>query len=70
MPPRKPCYETQSMPLEWLWSDMFIESTFMRYGHSPGGIIGITLKPSTLKRWALSLHICSQLVNDVSFHEG
>jgi len=49
-----------------LWSDMFIESTFMRYGHSPGGIVGITLKPSSLKRWALCLHICSQLVKDVS----
>lgn len=38
----------------------------MRYGHGPGGIVGITLKPSTLKRWALSLHICSQLVKDVT----
>ena len=27
-----------------LWSDMYIESTFMRYGHSHGGIIGITLR--------------------------
>ena len=44
-----------------IWSDMFIESTFMRYGHAPGGIIGITLKPETLKVWALSLHMCSQL---------
>ena len=49
-----------------IWSDMFIESTFMRYGHGPGGVIGITLKPSTLKRWALSLHICSQLVQDIT----
>ena len=48
-----------------IWSDMFIESTFMRYGHGPGGIIGITLKPSTLERWALSLHICSKLSQDV-----
>ena len=39
---------------------------FLRCGHSPGGIIGITIKPSTLKRWALSLHICSQLVKEVS----
>ena len=38
----------------------------MRYGHSPGGIIDITLKPSTLKRWALSLHVCSHMVQDVS----
>ena len=49
-----------------IWSDIYIESTFMRYGHSPGGIIGITVKPSTLKRWALSLHLCSQIVRDVS----
>ena len=27
-----------------LWSDMFIETTFMRYGHGKAGIIGITLK--------------------------
>ena len=46
-------------------SDLYIESTFMRFGHSPGGIIGITLQPSTLKRWALGLHICSQLKKDV-----
>lgn len=38
---------------------MFIETTFMRYGHAPNGIIGITLKPDTLKVWALSLHTCS-----------
>ena len=38
----------------------------MRYGHSPCGIIGITLKPVTMKRWTLGLHIFSQLVKDVS----
>ena len=48
-----------------IWSDMFIESTFMRYGHAPCGIIGITLKPETLKVWALSLHTCSQLESDL-----
>ena len=46
-------------------SDQFIESTFMRFGHSPGGIIGLTLQPSTLKRWALGLHICAQLKRDI-----
>jgi len=25
-----------------IWSDMFIETTFMRYGHGPGGLAGIT----------------------------
>ncbi len=28
-----------------IWSDMFIETTFMRYGHVKDGIISITLKP-------------------------
>ena len=49
-----------------LWSDMFIETTFMRYGHGKAGIIGITLKPETLKTWALSLHVCGKLLEDQS----
>ena len=48
-----------------MWSDMFIETTFMRYGHSAGGIVGITLNPNALKRWAFSMHICTQLAKDV-----
>ena len=43
-------------------SDMYSETTFMRYGHGPGGIVGITLNPHALKRWALSLHICSRMI--------
>lgn len=31
-----------------IWSDMYIETTFMPYGRGPGGIIRITLKPETL----------------------
>ena len=45
--------------------DMYTETTFMRYGHAPGGIIGITLKPETLKVWALSLYACSRLEADL-----
>ena len=37
----------------------------MRYGHSHGGIIGITLQPETLKIWALGLHIRSRIVEDM-----
>ena len=48
-----------------IWSDMFIESTFMRYGHQAGGLTGLTLKPSAATRWALSLHTCSQLRSDL-----
>ncbi|KAH3814665.1 hypothetical protein DPMN_143170 [Dreissena polymorpha] len=48
-----------------IWSDMFIETTFMRYGHGKKGIIGSTLKPETVKVWSLSLHICSSLKEDL-----
>ena len=36
-----------------IWSDMFIESTLLRYGYGLAGIIGMTLKPETLKTWHL-----------------
>ena len=48
-----------------IWSDMLIETTFMKYGKGPGGMIGITLKPKTMKIWALSLHSCSNILNDL-----
>ncbi len=48
-----------------IWSDQYIESTFMRFGHGQEGIIGITLQPETLKRWALGLHICTKLKKDI-----
>ena len=32
-----------------IWSDMFIETTFMRYGKGPEGLVGVTLKRSTVK---------------------
>ena len=35
-----------------MWTNMMIETTFMRYGKGPRGMIGITLKPESLKTWA------------------
>lgn len=46
-----------------IWSDMAIETTYMRYGHGQSGIIGITLKPETLKTWAYSLHSCNTIIS-------
>lgn len=46
-----------------LWSDM---ATFMRCGHSKLRIVGIILKPQTLKIWAYSLHTCHTIVYDVN----
>jgi hypothetical protein len=32
-----------------IWSDMPIETTYMRYGHGHSGIIGLTMKLMVLK---------------------
>jgi hypothetical protein len=52
-----------------IWSDQFIETTFMRYGHCSGGIIGITLKPEALKVWALSRHLCCCILSSLNSME-
>ena len=44
-----------------IWSDMMIETTVMRYGHGPGGVVGITLDEKSLDKWALSMHLFSLL---------
>ena len=49
-----------------IWSDVAIETTFMRYGHGQSGIIGITLIPETLKTWAYSLHTCHGTIDDLN----
>ena len=46
---------------------LFIETTFMRYGHGPGGIVGIILNERALCHWALNLHICSRLTKDIAY---
>ena len=51
-----------------IWSGMFIETTFMRYGKGPGGLVGVTLKPSTIQRWALSRHTTSR--DEMSHQQG
>ena len=32
-----------------IWSDMLIVTTFMKYGKGPGDLVGVTLKPKTMK---------------------
>ena len=44
------------------WSDIFIESTLMRYGHSKSGLTGITLNNKAVALLAHSLHSRSPLV--------
>ena len=47
------------------WSDMYIETTFMHFGHSQGGVTGITLNSNATQQWDLSLHSCSVLAHDI-----
>ena len=49
-----------------IWSDMAIESTYMKHGKGPGGVIGFTTKPKTLDIWAKSQHACTQVLKQVS----
>ena len=49
-----------------MWTDMYIETTLMKYCHGPGELVGITLNEHALCRWALSLHICSRLTKDIA----
>jgi len=56
------CYETPATQTGlWnkIWSDIFIETTFMRYGHWSGGLLGITLNNKCFKRWVFNPHTCS-----------
>ena len=46
---------------------MFIESTFMWYGHEKAGIFAITIKSETLKTLALSRHNLSQMNEDMIY---
>lgn len=38
-----------------MWSDMFIETTWMRKGHGPGGVIGTTESHQTMATWVHSM---------------
>ena len=49
-----------------IWSDLYTDSTYMRNGHGPSGIIGATLSKTTLATWALSQNTMGQMSNDVA----
>jgi len=53
-----------------IWSDQFIESTYMRYGHGPSGIIGTTMNQETMKTWAFGMYVCTTLTNELKDMDG
>ena len=44
---------------------MFIETTFIKYGKGPGGLIGVTLNTTTVKKWINGLHICTRILENL-----
>ena len=46
-------------------SDMFIETNWMKKGHGPGGIIGITENPQTTAMWVYSMDATMTLTGDL-----
>ena len=48
-----------------IWSDMLIETTYMKFGSSPGRLVGITLNPKAVFRWAYSFHKLSTMIKDL-----
>ena len=53
-----------------IWTDMMIESTYMRHGKGPGGIIGTTTKPRLVQIWSNSLPSCNDLLRDLDESRG
>ena len=52
------------------WSDMFIETNWMRKGHGPGSIIGMTENPLTMASWAYSMDATTTLTGDLNKMSG
>ena len=48
-----------------IWSDMMIETTFMKFGKGPTGIIGKTTNPRTIQIWAKSQHRCNEVLQNL-----
>ena len=48
-----------------VWTDMYIETTFMQYGRDPGRLIGLNLKPKVVKKWAYGLKTCIRIIEDL-----
>ena len=48
-----------------IWSDMAIESTYMKTGKGPSGIIGVTNNERSVSIWANGHHLCNQLLTEL-----
>ena len=48
-----------------IWMNIAIESTYMRMGKGPSGLIGVTTQERTVKVWANGDHLCKKLLSEI-----
>ena len=48
-----------------IWTDMYIETTFMGYGKVSRGLMGLTATQKLVKKWAYGLKTCVGIVLDL-----
>ena len=48
-----------------IWSDMAIETTYMKVGKGPSGMIGVTTNDRSVSIWANSHHFCGELLTEL-----
>ena len=48
-----------------MWTDQFIECTWMRNGHGPSGVKGLATNDKQVKIWSLSAAVCGQLTSQL-----
>ena len=61
---RRSLYDTGGVYNEQ-WSDMFIETNWIRKGHGPAGITGNTESPQTMATWVFSMNAMMTLAGDL-----
>ena len=61
---------------EGVWNSVFAdqlgEQTYIKYGKSKGGLVGLTLSPNQVSRWILSNNVCNSvsMLMDLMFDMG
>ena len=48
-----------------IWTDMEIETTYMKIGKGPAGLIAITTNARSVQIWANGHHLCSELLTEL-----
>lgn len=48
-----------------IWTDMYIETTFVWYRKGPGELIDLRFKPKVVKKWAYGLKTCIRIIEDL-----